>query len=113
VVLASGRSVIVDASFRSRAARAAVRKLARDAGVPFVFVECRASESVSRERLVAREGVANVSDARVDLYDDFVARYEPVTELSPAEHAVVDTSGTLAESLRAVRSAGLLPDVSP
>jgi predicted kinase len=113
VVLASGRSVIVDASFRSRAARAAVKSVALAAGVPFVFLECRAAESVSRERLAAREGVANVSDARLSLYDDFVARYEAVSELAPAEHARIDTSGTLAQSLRAVQSTGLLPDATP
>jgi aminoglycoside phosphotransferase family enzyme/predicted kinase len=104
LVLASGRSVIVDASFRAREARARARALAISAGASFAFVECRAPERVVRERLRAREGGSNVSDARLDLYDEFVARYEPVLELDASEHVVVDTSRALAQSLEQLRA---------
>jgi aminoglycoside phosphotransferase family enzyme/predicted kinase len=103
LVLASGRSVIVDASFRARAARARVRALAQRAGARFTFVECRAPEDVLRQRLRAREGARNVSDARLDLYDDFVSRYEAVVELEPGEHVVVDTSRALSHGLAQLR----------
>ena len=58
VVLASGRPVILDASFRSAGLRRAVRELAAARGVPFRFVECRATRDICRERLAARERAA-------------------------------------------------------
>lgn len=96
-VLASGRPVIVDASFRTRAARAAVRQLAAARGVPLRLLECVAPLELCRERLRARVG--SVSDATPEILDAFVAGYEPVDELSPAEHVRVDTSRSVGESL--------------
>jgi hypothetical protein len=32
-----------------------------------------------------------VTDARVELFDSFRASFEPVDDLSPSEHLVVDT----------------------
>jgi aminoglycoside phosphotransferase family enzyme/predicted kinase len=104
VVLGSGRSVIVDASFRTRDARAAVGALARQARVGFRFVECRASEAVTRARLRAREQARSVSDARLELYDSFVSSYEPVLELSENEHSVVDTGQGLERALAELRN---------
>jgi aminoglycoside phosphotransferase family enzyme/predicted kinase len=93
VVLASGRPMIVDASFRSPAMRAAAREVARAHDVPFVFVECRAPADVCRARLAERERRGGaVSDGRLAIFDDFVREWQPVTELSGAEHLVVDTS---------------------
>ena len=107
VVLESGRSVIIDATFRSRADRAAARGLAATTGAAFTFVECRASEAVARARLASRAGGPSVSDGRLEIYDDFAARYEPATELAPSEHVRVDTSGTVEESMERLSLAGL------
>jgi hypothetical protein len=102
-VLASGRAVVLDASFRSRAHRREARRLAETHGVPFLFVECRAPDALCRERLRSREEQPSVSDARAGLLDDFRSRWEPVLELGTAEHVVLDTSRPLEESLSAVR----------
>lgn len=91
-VLDSGRSVIVDASFRSRRQRERLRSLAAKTGARLVFLECRPPHAVCRQRLALREHQATVSDARLGLFEQFVARYEPVTELPPAVHLPVDTS---------------------
>lgn len=53
-VLESGRSVILDASFRSRRSRAAVRDLAESCGASFLFVECRADPEICLARLEER-----------------------------------------------------------
>lgn len=90
-VLASGRPVVVDASFRRRSDRLALRRLAAERRVPFLFLECRASRAEIRRRLERRERTTGVSDGRREILDDFVARYEPVDELPPGEHRVVDT----------------------
>ena len=102
VVVGSGRSVIIDASFRSVAQRAAIRELARELGVRFSFVECRAIDAVSRERLEQRAQSANVSDGRLEIFDAFVQSYEPVLELTHSEHVVVDTSGSVESVLDAL-----------
>ena len=109
-VLDSGRPAVLDGSFRSRAHRAAACRLAEEAGVPFVFVECRAPVPLLRQRLEERSARPGVSDGRLEILDDFVARWEPVDELPPAAHIVLDTSLPIAESLsRLTRSLAAWP----
>lgn len=87
VVLTSGRPVVLDASFRSRALRAVARRLAQKHGAPFYFVECRADAEECRRRLRQRE-----QDARLEIFEEFAARWEPVAEFPKAAHIVIDTS---------------------
>jgi aminoglycoside phosphotransferase family enzyme/predicted kinase len=109
VVLASGRPVVLDASFHSRAMRRAGRELANRHGVAFHFVECRADLSVCRSRLGARARESSeggvVSDGRLEIFDAFCARVEPVVELPADDHVVVDTTRPLEDSLAEVRRA--------
>ncbi len=102
-VLAAGRPVILDASFRTRAMRAQARELARERGVPFQLVECRAPIEVIRARLVERSRGASVSDGRLEILEDFLAKWEGVDELAPEEHIVLDSAQPLARSLAALR----------
>lgn len=104
VVLRSGRPVVIDASFRSVFLRRSVRELATKHGVPFRFIECRVAPEVARARLVTRAESSAVSDGRVEIFDDFVAHYEAVTELPPEEHVVVDTSRPLETNLEELRA---------
>jgi aminoglycoside phosphotransferase family enzyme/predicted kinase len=99
-VLSSGRSVILDATYRSKELRSKARAFALSRGADFRFIECRVADELARSRLRARTG--GVSDAREELYDSFKAGFEPVTELSAGEYAIVDTS-------RPVDPANLLP----
>lgn len=102
-VLASGRPVILDASFRSAETRSAARALARRANVSFRFVECRCDPELSRARLRERARHESVSDGRLAIFDEFLAEWEPVTELPPDEHVVVDTGGPIEASLATLR----------
>ena len=104
-VLASGRPVILDASFRSAAMRSSARELAARFGVPFRFVECRADAEVCKSRLKARRLKAEVSDGRLEIFDEFCRSFEAVTELPAGEHVQVDTGQPLAGSLEALRAA--------
>ncbi|MBX3232493.1 MAG: dephospho-CoA kinase [Labilithrix sp.] len=94
-VLGSGRPVILDGSFRTAEARALARELAIAHGVPFRLVECRVPADVARARVAARDAATSTSDATPDIVDAFAAAFEPIRELSPGEHIVVDTSGSL------------------
>lgn len=103
-VVQSGRPVVLDASFRSRKHRLAARELARSLGVPFRFVECRASPEVCRARLTERRKGPHVSDGRPEILDAFAESWEPVLELSESEHLTVDSSGPAIHALRALES---------
>jgi hypothetical protein len=104
VVLASKRSVVLDASFRDRDHRAAVLELARRHAAPFTFVECNAPYEVCKQRLARRELGPSVSDGRAEIFDSFVASYHPIVELPADLHLKVDTSRPLAQSLAQVAS---------
>jgi predicted kinase len=104
VVLASGRPVVLDASFRTGAMRAQARQLAAEVAAPFQLVECSAPREVCRERLRRRAAERSVSDGRLEIFDDFCARFEPVRELPPRELLVLDTTRPVEESLAEVRA---------
>lgn len=108
-VLASGRSVVLDASFRTKEARALARELARKHGARFHLFECVAPLDVCRARLATRDRATNVSDATPAVLDDFAARYEPITELSPGEHVRIDTSASVEDALARVRASVEVP----
>jgi predicted kinase len=110
VVLRSGRSVVLDATFASRQSRAMARAAAAELSVPFCFVECRAPADVARARLRERASGASVSDGRLEIFDQFVARYEAVTELEDTEHFVADTTLPLPEHIRRLHERELIPE---
>lgn len=102
-VVQSGRPVILDASFRSASMRQDARDLAARLDVPFRFVECRCAPEVCRARLEVRDKQTTVSDGRLEIFDDFLKKWEPVTELDPSEHVVLDTSKPMERSLEVLR----------
>lgn len=91
-VLRAGRSVVLDASFRTRALRVAALDAANALGVQFHLVECVAPPEVCRTRLAERAKTPSLSDGRLEIFDDFVAKFEQVAELPEELHCVVDTS---------------------
>ncbi|HKP56041.1 MAG TPA: AAA family ATPase [Polyangiales bacterium] len=80
VVLASGRSVVLDASFSERKQRDALRALAERRGVAFRFIECWAPEDVITARLAERAKGPSVSDGRSEVFEAFKQRYEPLRD---------------------------------
>lgn len=99
VILGSGRPVIVDATFRSSEIRAAARRVAQQLGAPFRFVECRVKREVARARAAKRDLSRSVSDGRPEVFDAFMARWEPPSELRPGERLVLDTEVPLEHNL--------------
>ncbi|MEZ4585149.1 MAG: AAA family ATPase [Gemmatimonadales bacterium] len=103
-VLQSGRPVVIDASFRSRADRRAARVLAEQSGARFYFIECQAPLEVCRARLGKRALGPSVSDGREEILQAFVSRFEPVDELPPEEHILIDTTGPFEVNLARLRA---------
>jgi aminoglycoside phosphotransferase family enzyme/predicted kinase len=104
VVLGSGRGVILDATFRERDLRLRARDLARRHGRRFRFVEATCDEATLRERLRTRATGASVSDATEALLDRIRREFEPVTELTGAEHVRVRTTLPMSMQLEAVQA---------
>lgn len=65
LALQAGYPVILDAAFLHRAERAQAQALARELGVPFTILDCKAPPQVLRERLLARQGDASEANAAV------------------------------------------------
>lgn len=105
VVLESGRPLVVDGCFRSRAQRAMARALADARGLPFRFVEARIPEPLQRERLHERSLRDAVPDrAWRDIADALRREWEPADELADEQHIVLDTSQPLARNVATLRA---------
>jgi aminoglycoside phosphotransferase family enzyme/predicted kinase len=113
LVAASGRGVILDATFLARRWRLAAAELARAAGGSFVHIEARAEAAVLSARLAARRTAPSVSDATDAELDTIAAASEPIEPDEPGQHLAVDTSGdpahALAGALAALERARVLP----
>jgi aminoglycoside phosphotransferase family enzyme/predicted kinase len=109
-VLFAGGRVIVDATFREERRRREFLDAATHWGVPCVILHCEANEETARERLGKRRGDASSADAAV--WEKLAARWEPFGPETEAVRLLVDTNGTVEESVArgtaALRNAGLL-----
>lgn len=105
LVLATGRSVVLDACFPTRRERDAARALARRMNVPFRFVECRVDPETQRERLSARDEKEDEDGAWLAIARDFDERFVPPDELASGERITVDSSGALADTVAFVLDA--------
>ena len=94
---------ILDATFQRQIHRDAAREVARQAGVPIVFVECRTPVAIIRRRLEERaRRNTDASDADWVVYQRQRSNWEPFAPIERAEHVAVDTMADMAEVLREV-----------
>jgi predicted kinase len=90
-----GKIVILDASFSKREFRELVLREAEALGVPFYFIETRASEENIKKRLIEREKVGeSVSDGRWEIFERFKDEFEGADEIPRDKHLTVYTDGT-------------------
>jgi uncharacterized protein len=122
-VLASGRSVLLDASFIRRTDRQAAAREATARGAHTIFVECICPREVALERLARRwktrversqatnEEASRASDGRPALYEAQCAAWEnfDCDESRQMQHIVVSTAPALADSCEQVLDALHLP----
>jgi len=101
--LEEGRSVIIDASFVRRKHRRWAQRLAQRQGADFYCLEFRAPDSAVRRRLARRlrEG-GDPSDARWEVYVAQKEIFQPVDELEPERHILVDGTRSIEAGLAAV-----------
>ncbi|MFZ0241459.1 MAG: AAA family ATPase [Desulfobacterales bacterium] len=101
-LVAGGRAVILDATYSSSRQRREVLRLARDADVNVVFIECVARPEILIERLQRRENGPSVSDARVQHFHQLKERFEPLKEIEADLLLRVDTEEPLSQNLNRI-----------
>lgn len=100
LLLESGESVILDASFKKKSYRTEARYIAEDMGADFLLIECVCPEEETRRRLDSRN--TDVSDGRWEIYKEQKADFEAVDELNEDEHLILATNNNLENNLNAV-----------
>jgi aminoglycoside phosphotransferase family enzyme/predicted kinase len=91
-LLAAGRSVVLDASFKKRSDRLAAQELAHCAGARFLVIECKADDKTIKKWLKDRERGASMSDGRWEIFANFKKEFEKVDEVPPGNHLILDTN---------------------
>lgn len=95
-VLTAGHSVLVDATFLTRARRAPFLELAGRLATPVRVVACEAPDAVLRERVRRRaEQGGDASEADTAVLEAQLARRERVGDQEPVEVATVDTAASV------------------
>lgn len=89
--LAAGGSVVLDATFAETQYRTPVRELAESYGATFHLLRVVCEQSVAERRIAGRD---DVSDADIPVYRRFREEFEPIE----SDHAVIDNSGSKAET---------------
>ena len=92
-LLTLGISVIIDASFKRQAHRAAALNVIQDMKADFFVLECTCSDDCALERLARRIQDKNeASDGRAEIYDAQKKDFDAVTEFPASVHLKLDTS---------------------
>jgi len=101
-VLSEGGSVILDASFIKAEERLKAKRLAGEVGADFFIVECSLDEESIKQRLAHRLEEGSTSDGRWEIYKPQKRRFEPVVEIPPQNHVIIDTSAPVEKTIRQV-----------
>lgn len=97
IAIDSGQLVVLDACFPLARHRLAARALARRHAQHFLFVECLVSAATARARLAERDALAD-HPGWEQIYRDLAAHWQPVCELAPDEHLVLETDRPFSEN---------------
>ena len=101
-ILKRGDPVILDASFIKVEERRKAQKLAEESGADFRVLECRLNEAETRQRLIQRSGERSVSDGRWQVYEFQKKEFEPLDEVSPEKHFIIDSGRPPRDQITAI-----------
>jgi hypothetical protein len=101
-----GRSVLLDATFATRAHRRQLETSFAAQGIAFRFLEAQADDGAVKQRLREREAKPDeISDARLEDFVTLTGLYEPPTELTPGLMLPVQTTAPLEQTVMAALNA--------
>jgi aminoglycoside phosphotransferase family enzyme/adenylate kinase family enzyme len=103
-ILSERDSVIIDASFVKAEERRKAKQLAAKTNAEFMIIECTLDEKSITQRLAQRLKQDSVSDGRWEIFESQKERFEPVVEVPPANHVIMDTSGSVDKLINEVRA---------
>ena len=93
--LTGGKSVIIDASYKSRADRQEALAAAERLKADFFIIECICPENIIKERLALRTSdKGEASDGRWEIYHAQKETFESITEIPGNRHIIINTSLT-------------------
>jgi hypothetical protein len=93
--LITGKSVIIDASYKNRRDRQDARETAKTLQADFFVIECICPDDIVKIRLAARmSNTKEVSDGRWEIHQAQKDTFEKINEIPDALHIVLDTSLT-------------------
>jgi aminoglycoside phosphotransferase family enzyme/predicted kinase len=101
-ILSGGGSAILDASFIKAEERLKAKRLAEETGADFFIIECTLDEEGIKKRLAQRLEQGSASDGRWEIYQPQKTAFEPVIEVPPQNHVIIDTSKPVEENIRRV-----------
>ena len=97
-LIASGKGVILDATFSRRAHRQRMAHLTAKHDVPFVQIHCSAPENLIQQRLTRRATQGqNVSDGRWEIYLQQKERFETLDDIAASACLELDTDAKIPE----------------
>lgn len=89
----TGKSVIIDASFKRRTERQEARQLAQKLDVPFYIIECTCRDEIVKMRLDKRAREKdNASDGRWEIYAAQKDDFDEINEIPAGQYFKIDTS---------------------
>ena len=97
-----GNSVVLDGTYGNKHHRAEALRMARDRDVNIIFVECVLKEKLLKERLSNRKTKLSFSDARLNHFEYFKKRFEPLNEVDGAMHIHVNTEKPLEKCMQQI-----------
>ena len=97
-----GQNIIIDATYSRRSHRLELIRFARDVDANLIFVHCKTSVEILRQRLRKRESHADVSDAREYHLKEFIKKFEPMDEIESQIYIEVDTEAPVEENIKQI-----------
>jgi hypothetical protein len=94
--------VIIDASFIKAEQRLKAKGLASEMDADFIIIECTLDEESIKQRLAQRLEQGSVSDGRWEIYEPQKRQFDPVVEVPPQNHVIIDTSKPVGKAIRQV-----------
>jgi aminoglycoside phosphotransferase family enzyme/predicted kinase len=112
-LIASGKGVILDATFSRRAHRQRMAHLAAKHRIPFVLIHCSAGEDLIYRRLLQRAAHdQDVSDGRWGIYLQQKDSFEAVDEVDPGAYLELSSDGEI-DKLAAACETFVRGNISP
>lgn len=103
-ILRLGKNVVLDASFLYKSDRDRALELARECDVPLTILECRAPESVIKERIEKRLQEGTASDGRWEIFQRQKTYFEAIEEEPGVLHLIINTTIPVPELVEQILS---------